>query len=464
MATPYSQNPAKPGKTQVNTLRPVLLTLTLGTLLLVPAARADNPLLMNVFAADPTARVFEGKIYLFPSHDIIPPGGRRGFCMEDYHTYSSGNLLDWTDHGVIVTQTNVAWVNPNYGMWAPDCVFKNGKYYFFFPANSKDTTTRRQGVQRVGVAVAERPFGPYLAETNYIPNIPPSIDPCVLIDPKDGAAYLIYSMNAIFIAKLKDNLLEMATEPVLITNLPTQGLVEGPFAFERKGKYYLTFPHDVGGGEALEYAMADHPMGPYTMKGVIMDKNAGCWTDHHSLVEYQDQWYLFYHFKDLSPRDDARRSARAEFVTFNDDGTIQKVTPTQRGVGICDAKRQIQIDRYSAISKEGVAVSFLDPTNTFAGWKVALTEKNAAVQYDRVEFGKAALKSVKVRAQSATGGTIEIRLDKNDGPVLAKVEIPKSDEWKDVAARLTGAPSGLHNLVVTLPEKNDVAVDWVSFE
>jgi beta-xylosidase len=444
-------------------LKLLLLALAAGTVFFSPAARADNPLLMYTYAADPTARVFEGKVYLFPSHDIVPPSGGRGFCMEDYHAYSSENLLDWTDHGVIVSQTNVAWVNPNYGMWAPDCVFKNGKYYFYFPANSKDTGTRRQGVQRVGVAVADRPFGPYIAETNCIPNIPPSIDPCVLIDPKDGSAYLYYAMNAIFVTKLKDNMLEMATEPLLITNLPLKGLVEGPFTFERKGKYYLTFPHDAGGGEALEYAMADFPMGPYTMKGVIMDKNPGCWTDHHSLVEYQGQWYLFYHYKDLSPRDDARRSARADYLAFNDDGTIQKVIPTLRGVGICDAKRQIQIDRYSAISQQGVAVSFLDPTNTFAGWKVALTEKDAFVQYDRVEFGKSPLKSVKVRAQSATGGTIEIRLDKSDGPVIAKVEIPATADWKENSAALTTVPSGLRNLVVTLPEKNNVEIDWVSF-
>jgi hypothetical protein len=270
-------------------------------------------------------------------------------------------------------------------------------------------------------------------------------------------------MNAIFVAKLKDNLLEMATEPLRITNLPPQGLVEGPFAFERNGKYYLTFPHAVG-RERIEYAMADNPLGPYTMKGVIMDQNARCWTIHHSIVEYQGQWYLFYHDNDLSPRDDARRSARADYLTFNEDGTIQKVIPTLRGVGICDAKRKIQIDRYSAASKEGVAVSYLDPTNTFAGWKVALTEKDALVEYDRVDFGSAALKSVKVRAQSSTGGTIEVRLDKSDGPVLARVEIPPSTEWKELTTSLATTPSGLHNLVVTMPEKNNIEIDWVSFE
>ena len=444
-------------------LNPILLALAFGALLFGSAARADNPLLMDTFAADPTARVFEGKIYLYPSHDIVPPGGRRGFCMEDYHAYSSGNLMDWQDHGVIVTQTNVPWVMPNYGMWAPDCVFKNGKYYFYFPANSRDTSTRGQGVQKVGVATADRPFGPFKPETNSIPGIPPSIDPCVLLDPKDGSAYLFYYMNAIFVVRLKDNLLEMAAEPLRITNLPPQGLVEGPFAFERKGRYYLTFPHAVG-RERLEYAMADNPLGPYTMKGVIMDQNARCWTIHHSIVEYQGQWYLFYHDNDLSLRDDARRSARADYLTFNDDGTIQKVMPTLRGVGICDARRKIQIDRYSAASKEGVADSYLDPANTFAGWKVALTEKDAFVQYDRVDFGKAALKSVKVRAQSATGGAIEIRLDKNDGSVLAKVEIPAGPEWKEITAALKASPSDLHNLVVTMPEKNDLQMDWVSFE
>lgn len=445
-------------------LNTLLLALTFGALFFCVTAYADNPLFLDAFSADPTARLFEGKIYLFPSHDIIPPAGRRGFCMEDYHAYSSENLMDWADHGVIVTQTEVEWVNPNYGMWAPDCVFKGGKYYFYFPANSNDTSARRQGVQKVGVAVAEKPFGPYTPQATAIPNIPPSIDPCVLIDPKDGSAYLFYSMNAIFVAKLKDNMLEMETEPLRIPNLPTEGLVEGPFAFERNGIYYLTFPHDVGGGEALEYATADNPMGPYTMKGTIMDKNEGCWTNHHSLVEYKGQWYLFYHYKDLSPRDDARRSARADYLTFNEDGTIQKVIPTLRGVGICDANRKIQIDRYSAVSNEGATVSYLNPDNTGQGWKTVLAKEDAFVRYDSVEFGDSAPKSVTVRALSSTGGPIEVRLNTSLGPLLVKLDIPSGTEWKDISANLTAPASGMQNLVVTMPQEGNVEIDWISFE
>src|SRR4051794_39010293 len=101
-------------------------------------ARADNPLIMDQFTADPTARVFEGKMFLYPSHDFIPEGGRgRGFAMEDYHAFSSENLMDWKDYGPIVKQTEVPWVNPKNSMWAPDCVEKGGKYYFYFPAPPK---------------------------------------------------------------------------------------------------------------------------------------------------------------------------------------------------------------------------------------------------------------------------------------------------------------------------------------
>ena len=101
-------------------------------------ARAQNPFITSQFTADPSARVFNGRVYVYPSHDIPcgPGRGRIGwFCMKDYHVFSSANLTDWTDHGVIVTQNKVPWVQPDsYSMWAPDCVLRNGKYYFYFPS------------------------------------------------------------------------------------------------------------------------------------------------------------------------------------------------------------------------------------------------------------------------------------------------------------------------------------------
>ncbi|MGO8765755.1 MAG: family 43 glycosylhydrolase [Limisphaerales bacterium] len=438
-----------------------LLALGLGGLFLANPAFATNPLIMDQFGADPTARVFDGKIYLYPSHDIpsSPGKGRPNwFCMEDYHVFSSENLTDWKDYGVILDQTNVPWANPTaYSMWAPDCVFRNGKYYFYFPA------TAREGGFNIGVAIADKPSGPFTPQPQPIAGAR-GIDPCVLID-KDGQAYIYYAMGRVFVAKLKDNMLELASRPMVITNLPTRGLVEGPFAFERNGIYYLTYPHVQTTTERLEYSISSNPMGPFKQTGVIMDEAPdGCWTIQHSIVQYNGQWYLFYHDKDLSPDFDKNRSVRADYLHFNDDGTIQKVIRTLRGVGIVDATSKIQIDRYNAVSPEGTSESFLDNSNRWAGWEITLNGTNAWVQFDRVDFGRNGLSSVNVRSLSPTGGVVEIHLDTADGPLLARVKIGKSSEWNIVNSKVVHAPKGIHDLVVTQNEDNNVELDWISFK
>ena len=298
---------------------------------------AQNPVIRGQFAADPTARVFNGKVYLYPSHDILPPEGQRQdwFCMADYHVFSSENLADWTDHGVIVSQEQVPWGKPDgYSMWAPDCVEKDGRYYFYFP----DAPKEGRGFA-VGVATADRPEGPFTCEPQPIKGVM-GIDPCVLIDD-DGTAYLYWSGMGLRAAKLKANMKELDGEPAVMQGLP-EGFKEGPFAFKRKGWYYLTFPwvRRENGTETLAYAMAKSPLGPWDFKGIFMAEHRnGCWTNHHSFVEYKGQWYLFYHTNYFSPGDDKRRSACIEQVTFNADGTIQEVRETLQGVGSLTAER-----------------------------------------------------------------------------------------------------------------------------
>jgi beta-xylosidase len=440
-----------------------LLALSLGTLFLANPAFATNPLILDQFTADPTARVFEGKMYLYPSHDIPASPGRgrtNWFVMEDYHVFSSENLSDWEDHGVILNQTNVAWVNANsYSLWAPDCVCKNGKYYFYFPAPAKEG----RGF-RIGVALADKPYGPFKPEPKPIAGVG-GIDPCVFMD-KDGSAYLFWAgRSRVSVARLKDNMLELDSQPQVTTNLPAKGLIEGPFVFERNGIYYLTYPHAQTNAERLEYATSTHPMGPYQPMGVILDEAAsGCWTVQHSIVEFKGQWYLFYHDKDLSPDFDKNRAVRADYLYFNADGTIKKVIPTLRGVGVVEAKSKIQIDRYSAISPVGVSVSFLNQTNKFEGWKISLNGPNTWVRFNNVDFGRDKLKSVNVRAVSATGGLVEIHLDNTDGPLLAKVKIGKASKWKINQVKLVSVPGGVHDLIVTHNENSAVELDWVSFE
>src|SRR5215831_3827877 len=135
--------------------RDSMLKLTIA-LLFSSILSAQNPIIRTQYSADPTARVFEDKVYLFPSHDILAQEGkgRPGwFCMEDYHVFSSSNLTDWTDHGVIINQNRVPWVKPDsYSMWAPDCIYRNGKYYFYFPTTPGDTTNGKGFT--IGVAIA----------------------------------------------------------------------------------------------------------------------------------------------------------------------------------------------------------------------------------------------------------------------------------------------------------------------
>jgi hypothetical protein len=403
-------------------------------------------------------------VYLYPSHDILATEGRGRagwFCMEDYHVFSSDNLSDWTDHGVIVSQATVPWVHPtSYALWAPDCISRNGKYYFYFPAPAKDATFGR-GFS-IGVAVADKPSGPFVPLPEPMKNVH-GIDPCAFID-KDGQAYLYWAARNIYVAKLKENMLELATAPKVIEGLPDKGLKEGPSVFERNGIYYLTYPHVQDTTERLEYAVGDNPMGPFKVTGVMMDETRDCWTNQQSIIEFKNQWFLFYHHNDLSPRFDKNRSVRIDSLFFNEDGTIRKVIPTLRGVGLTVASQRIQIDRYSRMSNEGASVAFMDTLNTFGGWKTILGTANAWIQYNGVDFGTNQFKSMTVRALSRAGGALQVRLNKVDGPIIARVEIPAGNEWNTIRAHVSGLTTGVHNLVVSLIDNKPVEVDWVSFE
>lgn len=373
-------------------------TLLLSTVVSVLSASAQNPIIHNQFSADPTARVFNGRLYVYPSHDIhysVDSVARKDwFCMADYHAFSSENLTDWTDHGRILDQTEVPWGNPRaYSMWAPDCIQgKDGRFYFYFPDAPKDG--RGFGV---GVAISDTPYGPFKAEPQRIQGLM-GIDPCVL-QASNGQNVIFWGAGGIVQAKLKDNLLELDGQPERLTYLPQAGLQEGPFAFERNGKYYLTYPwvrfkkgekNEKGEiqdnpTEALVYCMSDNPMGPWEYKGIIMKEHENhCWTNHHSIVEYKGQWYLFYHRNDYSPKFDKNRAVCCDSLTFNADGTIQEVIPTYRGVGITDASGLVQMDRYSNIGG-GASIAYNDTTNYFLGWKTILP-KGGWVSYGNVRM------------------------------------------------------------------------------
>ena len=465
-------------------MRNTLLS-TLVLCLAASAAQAQNPIIRDQFTADPTARVFNNKVYLYPSHDIVPPAGQRQdwFCMEDYHVFSSENLTDWTDHGVIVTQNKVPWVRPDsYSMWAPDCIERNGKYYFYFPSAPKNG----MGFG-IGVAVADRPEGPFICEPEPIKGIS-GIDPCVLL-ASDGNAYIFWGAGRC--AKLKPNMKELADDTPkekvkfrdrefemygvnCLKGLPSRQ-AEGPFAFEANGWYYLTYPYVRENTEVLGYAMSKNPMGPYEYKGLIMPEHEnGCWTNHHSIVNYKGQWYLFYHQNAFSPRDDKRRSVQVDKLYFNADGTIKEVKKTMRGVGINKATEKIEIDRYSTASSD-VTTALIDTVNTFRSYQATLPKKGSWLHYADVDFSPITDAYLIVNAKAGGNTEFCIREKNAKGKVIARVTMnvvtqmgqfrrDQSNQWLTQTVNLEYVPKGVTDLCVTCEGDAEVSINWVQFK
>jgi hypothetical protein len=207
--------------------------------------------------------------------------------------------------------------------------------------------------------------------------------------------------------------------------------------------------------------MSKNPMGPYEYKGLIMAEHAnGCWTNHHSIINYQGQWYLFYHHNEYSPNDDKRRSVCIDSLFFNPDGTIQEVKPTLRGVGISDATQKIQIDRYSAISKNA-DIQYLDTTNYFKGWATNF-QKGSWVRYNKVDFSKVGSQAT-LMVKADGKATLSIRVGSADAKPIAVAKIKRSTPWTLVNVKTKALPKGVADLFVTCDD-GAASVDWVQFK
>ncbi len=282
-----------------------------------------NPFITNMYLADPSAHVWkDGRLYVYPSHDIAPPRG----CdlMDQYHVFSTDDMIHWKDHGEILRASQVPWGRPEGGfMWAPDCAYKNGTYYFYFPHPSG---TEWNKTWKIGVATSQEPAG----------NVQPQgygdgwggfamIDPCVFVDD-DGQAYMYYGGGAKCQGgKLKDNMVELDGPMQDMNGL--QDFHEATWVFKRKGIYYLTYSDNNHGANRLHYATSSNPLGPWTYRGIYLDPT-GCDTSHGSVVEFKGQWYAFYHNQAISGQGNLR-SVCVDKLYFNPDGTIQKVVQTK---------------------------------------------------------------------------------------------------------------------------------------
>ncbi|ACU61943.1 family 43 glycosylhydrolase [Chitinophaga pinensis] len=283
-----------------------------------------NPFITDIYTADPSAHVWsDGRLYVYASHDIAPPRG----CdlMDQYHVFSTDDMVNWKDHGEILRASQVPWGRKDGGfMWAPDCVFRKGTYYFYFPHPSGDEWNK---TWKIGVATSNSPAEGFKVQ-GFLPDLEPMIDPCVFIDD-DGLAYFYYGGGGVCKGgKLMDNMLEIDG-----TMQPMEGLVdfhEATWVHKRDGVYYLSYADNNdkdGKHNQMRYATSDSPLGPWTYRGIYMDPTDS-YTNHGSIVEYKGQWYSFYHNSALSHHD-WLRSICVDKLFYNTDGTIQKVVQTK---------------------------------------------------------------------------------------------------------------------------------------
>lgn len=407
---------------------------------------AQNPLVTHMFTADPTARVFDGKLYVYPSHDIVPKEGVEAprFCMPDYHMFSLENGNTWKDYGVILDQNEVPWGKKNSdGMWAPDCIKKGDTYYYYYPAQPEDGSSFR----RIGVGISKSPTGPFKWEENYIKGVS-GIDPGLLLDDDDDKAFLYFGGGQeLFVVPLKDNMKEIAAKPIKVEGLPA-GYKEGSFCFKKDGIYYFTFAHVFADeGYTIGYATADNPIGPFTYRGKIMD-NINNGTNHHSVVNYNGKWILFYHYWALSGFNKLR-SMCADYLEFKKDGSIKKVKPTMRGIGNPTIGEEIQIDRHNGI--DGAKTAYIGG-NEPDGWMVCETKTMSSVKFNGVDFGKGNI--TKIQARIASGqriGSFEIRIGNPKGKLIATFPVKYTggwNSWTTIETELIEKITGLQNIFI----------------
>jgi hypothetical protein len=322
-----------------------------------PAQFLTQPLVSEIFTADPSAHVFNGKVYIYPSHDYdsgIPSDDLGNqYAMKDYQVLSMDSIGGAvTVHPVALDIKDVPWASEK--MWAPDAAEKGGKYYLYFPVKDKQSTFR------IGVAVGDAPEGPFKAQPEAIKNSF-SMDPAVFKDD-DGKYYMYFGglwggqlqhwktgkhtpqddsqpandKPALYpkVALLADDMLEFAEKPKDVKILDENGkpllsgdhdrrFFEASWVHKYKGNYY--FSYSTGDSHFIAYGMGKSPYGPFTYKGAILMPVLG-WTNHHSIVEVGGKTYLFYHDTQLSNGVNHLRNVKQPIeLTYNEDGTIKPV-------------------------------------------------------------------------------------------------------------------------------------------
>ena len=285
-----------------------------------------NPIFRHKYTADPAALVYNDTLWLFTGEDFA--GGQNRYNMKNWLVYSTTDLIHWTEYPVALRPTDFSWAK-KLPAYAGHVIERNGKFYWYVSTNSGG----------IGVAVADRPEGPYTDAVGH-PILTKKdcfaskhgwacIDPAAFIDD-DGQAYLFWGNKECYYVKLKENMIELDGEVQQVGIDSSHPFTEAPWVHKYNGKYYLTYASEWP--EKIAYAMADKATGPYETKGIISEIAGNSNTTHPAIVKFRDKWIFFSHNGGLPQGTSYSRSVVAEEMEYNPDGTIKKINPSTEGV------------------------------------------------------------------------------------------------------------------------------------
>jgi beta-xylosidase len=432
----------------------------LGVAALGSKSRAANPFITSLYTADPSAHVWaDGRLYVYASHDMDPPRG----CdlMDRYHVFSTDDMANWRDEGEILRASQVPWGRKEGGfMWAPDCAFRNGTYYFYYPHPSG---TDWNDSWKIGVATSTQPANGF-HDIGYIKGLDgfAMIDPAVFVDG-DNEAYIYFGGGGHCKGtKLKDNMRELDGPLQDMTGLVD--FHEAAWVFQRKGIYYLTYADNHPEHNEMRYATSTNALGPWTYKGVYL-KGTDCDTTHGSVVEYKGQWYQFYHNCSISGQGNLR-SMCVDQVNFNDDGTIQTIVQTKTGPTALASVRAenpgaVKFEVASAVAANGVK---LEDAPAAAGGKSAhgLRLENASLQFNQVGCGQGGRTSVTIHYATAEKARLKLFVNGEDYSFINTPSTGSWDNYTGQAFLTVPLGAGNTNSIRLLGGSGGVNVDYIT--
>jgi len=419
------------------------------------AGNAENPIIQTNFTADPAPLVHNGTVYLYTSHD---EDDAYGFKMKDWRLYTSTDMVNWTDHGVVASLATFAWARQDNDAWAPQVVERNNKFYLYAPVSVPG-----EPKNVIAVAVADKPEGPFKDALGH-PLVGPAdgfIDPTVFIDD-DGQAYLYWGNPNAWFVKLNKDMVSTSGPIVKVASKPAN-YQEGPWFYKRKGKYYLAYASTCC-SEGIGYAMSGSPTGPWVHPGDIMDGNKASSGNHPGIIDYKGGSYVFgFNYRlnfDDTPVHRERRSITVAKFDYNPDGTIPNLpwwnTEGVAQLGALDPYARVEAETIAWTSR--VPSAWDHPIDWVPGIKTEKSDKvgvyvtritnKTYIKVSGVDFGKGAAYFKASVASGSTGGSIELHLDSVDGPVIGTLPVPNTggwDAWQKKAASVSGA-AGKHDL------------------